>query len=538
MKKRLLSGLLILCMFISIIPMSTAFASDILASGYCGDDLMWSLDNDGLLTISGTGAMTETPWPAKYKKDITSVVIENGVTDIGSFVFFNCENMANITLPNSITTINNFAFSGCSSLNGITIPDSVTSIGTCIFMGCTALTDITIHAGITSISADAFADCGNLNISVSDDNPNYSSVDGVLFNKDKTLLIRYAKDIIQPEYTIPDSVTKIADDAFYKCYNLKGVTIPDSVTCIGNSAFSYCTSLPSLTIPDSVTEIYNNAFSHSTALSGITIPDNVTKIHNYVFAGCESLNITVSADNRNYSSFDGVLFNKDKTALIGYAKDKIQPEYTIPDSVTEICDSAFSDCANLINVTINNGVTFIGEDAFEGCVLLTHVKIPNSVTELDRYVFNFCSGLTSIELPVSLTKIGERSFGDCESLTDVYYAGSDSDWANITIEEGNELLTNATIHYNYIDITPVTKTSVEKKGDTTTITVVPSNTEIGVTILVALYKEDKFVEITAATYIGENIVVNTKRDYDKIKVMMWADMKDMAPVSKAENIVL
>ena len=247
------------------------------------DNLTWTLDADGTLTISGTGAMKDydyynNPSPASQKKDsvkkvviedgvtsirnsafydcnsLTSITIPNSVTSIGAYAFSNCYYLTNITIPNSVTSIENYAFRSCSSLTSITIPDSVTSIGELAFYSCDSLTSITISNSVTSIGERAFAYCSSLT-----------------------------------SITIPDSVTSIGEAAFAGCSSLTSITIPDSVTSIGEYAFQSCSSLTSITIPDSVTSIGAYAFSDCWDLTSITIPDSVTTIGESAFNACSSL---------------------------------------------------------------------------------------------------------------------------------------------------------------------------------------------------------------------------------------------------------
>ena len=188
------------------------------------------------------------------------------------------------------TSIGNYAFQNCTSLTSIAIPDSVTSIGREAFYQCSSLTSITISDSVTSIDNSAFWNCRGLTeIIVDNNNQNYKSIDGVLFNKDATTLVAYPAGKTGNSYQIPNSVTSIGDFAFYGCTSLTSINIPDSVTSIGVRTFEDCTHLTSVTIPDSVTSISYMTFSGCTSLTSITIPDSVTSIDNSAFAYCTSL---------------------------------------------------------------------------------------------------------------------------------------------------------------------------------------------------------------------------------------------------------
>ena len=267
-------------------------------------------------------------------KTDSEYAIPNSVTSIGSYAFFDCESLTSVTIPNSVTNIGDYAFSYCESLTSVTIPNSV-----------------------TSICSDAFFDCTSLkSIEVSDNNKNYSSVDGVLFNKDKTELIKYPSSKTDNTYEIPDSVTSIGAYAFQDCSRLTSVTIPNSVTSIGYGAFLGCSSLTSVTIPDSVISIGDYAFSYCESLTSVTIPNSVTGIGSNAFYKTAYYNDESNWDN-------GVLYISDCLIDTNYNFDSTT-DYIIKDGTRFIADSVFSNCDNLISVTIPNSVKSLGDNAF------------------------------------------------------------------------------------------------------------------------------------------------------------------------------
>ena len=342
---------------------------------------------------------------------LVSIAIPNSVKSISGSAFHTCKSLTSITIPEGVTSIESSTFYGCSSLTSITIPNSVKSIEGSAFYYCISLTSVNIPASVTSITDNPFTNCGSLMINVDEGNNNYSSIDGVLFNKKQTQIIAYAKDKLQPNYTIPNNVTSIRQYAFSYCSSLASITIPDSVTSIGDYAFQYCNSLTSITIPNSVKSIRQYAFEHCSSLASITISEGVTSIGIYAFQYCNSLT-SITIPNSVTSIEGGTFYGCSSLTSI-----------TIPNSVKSIEGSAFRFCSSLVSVTIPNSVTIIQNGVFEGCSSLTSVTIPEGATYIGNNAFYNCKSLTSITIPEGVTGIGDYAFYSCKSLKTIICKG-------------------------------------------------------------------------------------------------------------------
>jgi hypothetical protein len=218
------------------------------------------------------------------------------------------------------------------------------------------------------------------------------------------------------------TITAIPKDAFNGCLGLTGEILPDGVTGIGDSAFFSCFNLTSIDIPDGVTTIGDSAFAFCNSLESIDIPASVTVIGDDAFMGNWGAFtvINIHANNKAYSSLDGVLYNKNKTVLIAYPTAKKGDFTTMPDSVKTIASNAFYACAYLSGITIADGVTGIGKSAFYGCYF-AEVIIPGRVTVIEETTFHQCAKLTSVTIPAGVTRIGQYAFTGCNSLTSVTF---------------------------------------------------------------------------------------------------------------------
>ncbi|MBQ9557422.1 MAG: leucine-rich repeat protein [Clostridia bacterium] len=381
-----LSILIAAAMLFALLPTGLITVSAaIVDSGVCGDNLTWELDDEGNLTIAGTGDMWDYNYyyPAPWGNDIKSVIIEDGVTSIGYNAFGDCAGLTSATIGNGVTSIGDGAFDGCTALTRVDIYDLAAWCGIeCIpqnllenahlYLNGELITDLAIPEGVTSIGRYAFSGCSDL-LSV----------------------------------TIPGSVTSIFDHAFYYCTSLTNVTIGSGVTSIGSWAFRSCTGLMSVTIPDSVTSIGSGAFYNTGYYNDESNwEDGVLYIGKWLIDGGVSGSCSIKAGTVGIADY---AFNGRRSLK----------NVTIPDSVTSIGDSAFEDCTGLTSVTIPASVTSIGDYAFYRCIGLTRITIPDGVKNIGDAAFFGCSSLTSVTIPNSVTSIGERAFYACDGLTSV-----------------------------------------------------------------------------------------------------------------------
>lgn len=349
-------------------------ASALAAEGTCGTGVNWELDDNGTLTISGSGYMTSNPW-INYL-NIKKVIISNGVENIYDNAFTSCSGITEVSISGSVTNIGNSAFSGCTGLVSINIPNSVTSIGEYAFYNCTGLKTVTTPSSMTRLGRNAFNLCEKL--------------EGIV---------------------IPAGVSAIESETFRGCSSLESVTIPNSVTSIGAYAFAFCSELDRISIPDSVTSFGAQAFQGCSNLGSVSIPKGTTSISYGMFYECKSLqsvSIPDSITEIGSMSFYGC------TALSGIS---------LPSKVTVIGNSAFYNCGNLTTLTIPDDVTRIGEYAFYKCVGLTGIALPVKITEISKGAFEECFGLKTVNMQSPyIASFGSNVFKNCFNLTKITVA--------------------------------------------------------------------------------------------------------------------
>lgn len=359
-------------------------------SGTCGDNATWSISAEGVLTISGTGAIgdyteNDAPWQS-LRADITAIVIEKGITRIGNYAFHDCWVATSAVLPEGLVEIGENAFRSCGALEEIDLPPELTTIGIGAFYYTSALTSITIPGSVETF-LDAFNDSGLETV------------------------------------TIENGVDEVDSYAFCNCYHLKSVTLPDSIQSIGNYAFSGCQQLEELDLPDGITSFGEYAFANTaisefefpegasinagvlqnTSITSIVIPQGVTTIGQNAFYGCENL-ATVTFPS-TLTRIEGGAFSY--TALTSLH---------LPDGVEFIGHSAFRECNVLETVTMTDSVTTMDDNAFDHCDILRSVTLSDQIETIGLQTFSQCKKLETIHLPASLKTIGNDAFQYCESL--------------------------------------------------------------------------------------------------------------------------
>ncbi|MDO4649993.1 MAG: fibronectin type III domain-containing protein [Eubacteriales bacterium] len=394
--------------------------SPVIKSGTCGEYLNWTLTESGTLRITGQGAMID--WESaddvvwkENSESVSSIIIEKGVTSIGSWAFFDCKNVKSVSIPDSVTRIGEHSFCLCTNMEQITIPNSVQIIENSAFKDCYKLKNVTIPGSVKSVEKYAFENCYDLESIVISEG--VRQIGRQAFCRSKSL-----KSVVLPsglesiEYGlfwecesleivyIPEGVSEIATYVFWKCSALREIQIPEGVYHLGDWSFGYCTSLTSVTLPESLKEIGGNLFWRCKNLRNVNIPQNVERISGAAFMGCESLTVM-----------------------------------KLPDTVT-----------------------WIGENVFRECYNLTYVNIPKNITCIQLGTFWDCRKIKNITIPASVTTIEEYAFAGCNSLTGVFYTGTREQWNRIKIERENWLDTK-TIHYRSLQA-PVLSVSNDMKG--------------------------------------------------------------------------
>ena len=353
-----------------------------------GDNVTASVDGDTLI-LAGTGSTYNNGnWYNDNKNNIKHIIVRNGVTSIGDWLFGRFDSISTVELPTTLISIGESAFYGCCSLQNIVIPEGVTEIGYGIFNDCNSLKSISFPSTLNTIP--------HLGGIGEDDGLN---IENVIINK---------------------GIKKIGNNAFANLKNLKNITIPDSVTSIGEYAFRDCTELTNLLFPDSITKIEYGAFQNCTSLDKIVLPNNLISLGNDVFENC-NIEITFPSSLK----------------YIPCLGDNAVKKITIPEGVEIIDDNAFSNSYSLKEIVLPLTIISIGMGAFYGTGLetftcpsnitripgyafdstnLSEFLVPDKVTEIDDCAFYNCTNLKKITIPDTVTYIGKDVFKNCRNI--------------------------------------------------------------------------------------------------------------------------
>lgn len=336
-------------------------------TGELGDNLTYVWDSETkTITVSGEGPMADftsggSPFNAyAIRNNCTTVIIEEGVTTIGSYSFYNLQKVTSLTLPSTITEIHDGAFYNLKALPECDIPSGVTVIGERAFSNCQVLADVTLPAGLTSIGANAFSDCHNFT-----------------------------------QVIIPDGITELPDMCFYQCWNVTSFTMPAGVTKAGQYVISN-SSITEISIPASLTDMLFDSFGWGNSLM---------------------TDYNVDPENPAYCDIDGVLYTKAATLLMSCPLAK-EGELVIDPNCIEIGPSAVDGCFGITSITIPEGVQKIGSAAFSSTGITT-VVVPSTVTWLGGGVFGFCENLSHAEVYADVNDLGGSTFAGSGNLQTV-----------------------------------------------------------------------------------------------------------------------
>ena len=448
---------------------------EIIRHGSCGENLRTYIESTGKAVIYGSGEMytynnypNVSPW--KGYDGVTSVVFEDGVTNISPFSFYSCANLRSIIMTDSVTSIGEKAFSDCDGLESVEFSDNITSIGDYAFYRTWSLKElvlpdklesfgegafsnsgvesVVIPSSLTEFDNGVFDNCGSLKtITVDEDNEAFSTDEnGVLFNKNKTELIYYPLGKEAEYYTVPDGVVTIATGAFSKEEDLKNVAFPQSLRSIGDYAFWNCSNFETITLPYGLETIGTRAFSYCWGET-IVIPETVKSIAQFAF---ESTSAMRGSQVNNAHTISDCLIE---------VSTGTEGDYVISSGTRLLADLSFYNCNKITSITIPDSVEYIGQEAFENCHALaafyvsenneyfstdengvlynkdkTEIimyppantaetfKVPSGVTELSYISLGV--KLKIVVLPEGVTSISDMVFENCPDVTIRGYAGS------------------------------------------------------------------------------------------------------------------
>ena len=405
----------------------------VVKSGECGENARYTMTGSVdhiTVTISGSGELygcseDNHPW-SDYKNGIETVVIEEGITGIGGYMFYGCVNLRSVTMADSVTMIRQNAFKECTKLSTVKLPEGLIEIQDRAFQFCRSLTSIKIPEGVTLIGYAAFDGCSGLcSIELPD---SLTRITGYSFCECSSLT----------SLEIPKSIIKIDEYAFTRCSSLTSFVIPEGVTSIGRGAFKNCSSLTDIEIPEEVTEIGYQAFYGCSSLAAIDLPEGMTEIGYETFSGCSSLT--------------GIEIPEGVTSIGKYAFCNCSSlsGIEIPEGVQGINEATFYGCISLTGVEIPEGVTSIGKKAFYECSSLEEIIFPRSLKNIESNAFYSCNNLKELVFPEGLQSIGSNAFGDCQKLNTITVPGSATNIDGSAFKNDTEITAWYTVPGSYL----------------------------------------------------------------------------------------
>ncbi len=388
-----------------------------------------------ILTVYGEGDISQyspsypAPWSDCATETLT-IVIDDGVTGIGSYAFYNFKQVKQITLPQTIRKIGSYAFYNCIRVKEVQVPaeamDNIgtrafanctslikvgftynenllegpvlSNIGAFAFEGCSSLTEITLPNSVNEIGAGAFSECTSLE--------EFDIPDNVSVIEDSTFFGCSALDM----EALPEQITEINDAAFSGCSSLSVSEIPMGVVSLGDQAFAGCSSIQNITVPSSVSALGSGVFSNCAALETATVPDNLKAFGDSMFSGCtslESCNIPSQLESLGNGTFASC--------------SSFDIDGKLPETISSIGSSTFYNCKSLSNFAFVNSISSIGDYAFMGCSSLDFEALPSSLTSIGAAAFANCSSVSDIIIPAGVTEISSSAFAGCKSLSNVEF---------------------------------------------------------------------------------------------------------------------
>ncbi|MCH5188775.1 MAG: leucine-rich repeat domain-containing protein [Oscillospiraceae bacterium] len=362
---------------------------------YGGPNIQWSYDSETkALSFTGEGIMadyyanTYTPW---YKLKVETITVGEGITTLGINTFHFMRGVTSVHLPDTLTLVKGeHTFNGFYDMKELNIPAGLTSLDF-LFSN--------LNPRMSPISPV---------ITVDPANRAYCSENGLLYDKNKTVLYYLPPSVSVENIVLPDSLKVISDYAFYDRSDLKSIDLPEGLISIGTSAFEGCENLTEINLPVGLTELGDSAFEDCSSITAADIPSGVTAISFGLFQGCTSLETVTLPDgitSVGMSAFEGC--------------SKLRSVH-IPDSALTVGGSSFRGCSSLESVHLPSGLTYLNDSMFDGCTALKSVELPKGITKIGNTVFNNCRSLEAIVIPEGVTDMLYGGFMGCSNLKSVY----------------------------------------------------------------------------------------------------------------------